>query len=69
MNRKRLYHCGSLQPKRDPVMTIDRQFTMIKTKPTRMDGVINPGKIKDLLNLYGKKFRNPNPVPTNRLKV
>lgn len=66
-NRKRLYRRGSLQPKMDPATTIDRQFTMMKAKPTRMDGVIDTG---DMDGLWSSccKFRNPNPVPTNRLK-
>ncbi len=66
-NRKRLYRRGSLQPKRDPATTIERQFTMMKANPTRMEGVIDTGDIDDLRRSYCR-FRNPNPVPTSRLK-
>ena len=66
-NRKKLYDRGSLHPRRYPAMTIDMQFTMTKTKPTRIDGVIDTGDMVDLPSSYCK-FRNPKPVPTSRLK-
>jgi hypothetical protein len=66
-NRKKLYVRGSLQPRRYPATTIDKQFTIMKMKPIRIDGVIDTGDMVDLPSSYCK-FRNPKPVPINKLK-
>jgi hypothetical protein len=67
VNIHKQYRRGSLQLKIEPAMMIQTQFVMIKPNPTRIDGVSDSGVIVDLWSSCCK-FKNPSPIPTNRVK-